>query len=121
MKKTDAKACLGPPGKDEFARRMMEAIRQAGEDAPLRYDPEQYRLCREGDGKYEMNLANAYNEYCAAASNRKKDSFRNLVRTWFFYRREIPAEFQDVEHDLLPVVRNWLSFEPTGTRLRAEC
>jgi len=111
---------FGPPSKDKFARRMMAAIRKAGENAPLHYDPKQFRLYREGDGKNEMNLVNAYNEYCAAPKDKKEIVFRNFVRTWFCYRREIPTEFEDVKHDLLPGVRNRLFFELTVMEWRAK-
>src|SRR5262245_10940932 len=109
---------FGPPNKDKFARMMLEAIRKAGEDAPLRYDAEQYRLVREGDQKNELNLGNAYNEYCAAPKDKREILFQNIVRTWFNYRREIPSEFEDVRHDLLPGIRNRSFFEVTALKMR---
>lgn len=111
---------FGPPDKDRFARRVMDAIRKAGETATLRYDAEHFRLYGEGEGKHEMNLTNAYNEYCAASRDRKEIIFRNFVRTWFAYRRETPAEFEDVSHDLLPGVRNRLYFDLLGLKMRTD-
>jgi len=35
---------LGPPSRDKFARMVMEAVQQAGETAPLRYDPAEFQL-----------------------------------------------------------------------------
>jgi hypothetical protein len=99
---------------------MMEAIRQAGEDCPLRFDPDQFRLVREGDPKNESNLAGVYSEYCAAPKDMRETIFQNFVRTWFFYRREIPSEFEDVGHDLLPAVRNRNHLEMTALQMRAD-
>jgi hypothetical protein len=102
---------FGQPTKDKFARMMLDAIRKAGEKDPVHYDPESFRLYREGETKNEMNLSNAYREYCAATAVQKPLLFKNLVRTWFSYRREIPKEFEDVRHDLLPGVRNRALYE----------
>ncbi len=110
---------FGPPDRDQFARMMMDAIQKAGETAPLRYDAEQYRLLLEGE-KNELNLVNAYNEYCTAPKDRREVVFRNFVRTWFTYRRETPEEFEDVRTDLLPGIRTRMSFEIAGLRLEAE-
>ena len=35
---------FGPPGRDRFARMLLDAIRQAGEPGRVRYDPEHFRL-----------------------------------------------------------------------------
>src|SRR5437016_3952956 len=94
----------GPPSKDKFAQMVMDAIRQAGEQQPVRYDPDQFQLRQEGEQKGIMNLGNAYNEYCAAPASRREVIFKNLVRGWFAYRRETPDEFEDVKPDLLPTV-----------------
>jgi hypothetical protein len=110
----------GPHGKDKFARMMMEAIRQAGETSPLHYDPEQFRLVREGHPKNESNLGGVYNEYCAAPKDKREIIFQNFVRTWFSYRREIPSEFEDVRQDLLPAIRNRNHFELTALQMRAD-
>src|SRR3954468_17087120 len=109
-----------PPGKDRFARMLLDAIRKAGEPGPVRYDPEHFRLVREGEGKNLMNLANVYNEYCATPRSNRPALFKNFVRAWFADRRETPAHFEDVKHDLLPGVRNRASFEVTAVRVRAE-
>jgi hypothetical protein len=102
---------FGQPTKDKFARLMLDAIRKAGEKDPVRYDPESFRLYREGEAKNEMNLANAYREYCAAPDEKKPVLFKNLVRTWFSHRREVPEDFEDVRQDLLPGVRNRAVYE----------
>jgi hypothetical protein len=111
---------FGPPSKDKFAHMMQEAIRKAGEEARLRYDPEHFRLVREEEPKNESNLGNVYNEYCAAPKDMKEIVFQNFVRTWFSYRRDIPSEFEDVRHDLLPGIRTRSFFEVTVLKMRLE-
>jgi hypothetical protein len=102
---------FGPPTKDKFARMMLDAIRKAGEKAPVRYDAEHFRLYREGEGKNELNLTNAYHEYCAAPAEKRPVIFKNLVRTWFSHRKEIPEEFDDARQDVLLGVRNRAVYE----------
>jgi hypothetical protein len=102
---------FGPPTKEKFARLMLDAIRKAGEQAPVRYDPERFRLYREGEGKNELNLTNAYREYCAAPAEQRPVLLKNLVRTWFAHRKGAPEEFEDARHDLLPGVRNRAVYE----------
>ena len=102
---------FGPPDKDRFARMALDAIRKAGEGRPVRYHPDHFRLTAEGEGALQLNLANAYREYCAAPRAKRQVIFRNLVRTWFSHRREAPQAFEDVRHDLLPGVRNRAYYE----------
>ncbi|HEV3256881.1 MAG TPA: hypothetical protein VG013_08390 [Gemmataceae bacterium] len=102
---------FGPPSKDKFARLMMEAIRQAGETNALRYDPADFCVYREGEAKGVLNLDNAYREYCAAPTGRRPAVVKSFVRTWFTYRKEIPTDFEDARHDLLPGIRNRAFYE----------
>jgi hypothetical protein len=111
---------FGPPSKDKFARMMQDAICQAGEEAPVRYDPERFRLHGEGEVKNVFNLTNAYNEYCAPPKEQRQALFKNLVRTWFSHRREIPEAFEDVRHDLLPGVRGRAVYEIAGLTVGRE-
>jgi hypothetical protein len=40
-----------PPSKDDFAKLISDAIRQAGETRRIIYDREGFRLCPEGEEK----------------------------------------------------------------------
>jgi hypothetical protein len=108
----------GPPGKQEFARLLAEAIRQAGETVALRYDAEAFRLVVEGQDKRFFNLANLYREYCATPSAKREPVLRHYVRSWFANRKRLPATFEAAAFDLLPAVRNRCQFEIT--RLKAQ-
>jgi hypothetical protein len=111
---------FSPPGKDRFARMVLDAVHQAGERAAVRYEPEHFRLCREGEGKAVMNLANAYAEYCAAPREGRRVIFRNAVRAWFSGRKGVPQEYEDARHDLLPDVRSRAYYELAALRASRE-
>ena len=75
---------LGKPSKDQFARLMLDApIRQAGEKAEIRYEPDEFRLVTSGEETGMLNLDNAYREYCDAPKEKKPDVLRRFVRGWF--------------------------------------
>lgn len=108
------------PDKDEFARQMADAIRQAGETAKLRYDAKEFTLHAEGEPSNTFYLGHAYDEYRAAPDANRANIVRRFVRTWFAPRKGIPDDFADVRPDLLPGVRSRFAFEWTPLRLRAE-
>src|SRR5262245_47146194 len=103
----------GPPGKDEFARLMMDSIRKAGEKTPLRYEADEFRIAAELDDSapHFLYLVNAYNEYCSVPHSERAGVLRRFTRTWFSYYKEIPKDFADVLPDLLPSLRNRSYFE----------
>jgi hypothetical protein len=109
---------FGPLSKKKFARLLADAIKQAGEPAPIHYDAEEFRLVVEGEGKRAFNLSNIYQEYCATLVAKQRQALRHFVRSWFANRKEIPATFEDAVHDLLAAVRNRSYFEIT--RLQAQ-
>jgi uncharacterized protein YtpQ (UPF0354 family) len=109
---------LGRPSKAHFGRRLAEALRQAGETVPIRYDQSSFRLVAEGEDQRELHLSAVYDEFCSAQSAERESVFRNIVRGWFAYRKEVPSQFEDVHPDLLPVVRSRSFFELTRLRTR---
>lgn len=102
------------PTQDEFAKLMMDRVRQAGENSEIRYDPDEFRL----HGKTVMYLGNAYAEYCGATGDKREKILRQWARNWFTYLREFPEEFEDAKHDLMPIVRSRWHFE--SLRLQGE-
>jgi hypothetical protein len=109
-----------PPSKDRFARLVADAVRRAGEAAEVRYDPGEFRLTAEGEGKQIFNLENAYREYCAAEPGQRRGLLRHFVRSWFAHHKGVPEKFEDVHPDLLPVVRGRRYYEVTRLQLRAD-
>ncbi len=56
-----------PLTKDNFAKLVIDRIRQAGEKGNAVYETEEFRLRGEGERGAIIFLANAYREYCAAS------------------------------------------------------
>ena len=88
----------GAPSRDEFAGRLMEAIRRAGETRPIRYDPDGFTLVSQ---KGEYHLRNAFRAYCIAKDRAR--TFGDAVAIWFADMR-LPEKYEDVNPDLLPKV-----------------
>lgn len=97
---------FGPPGKDEFARIMADAVRRAGEKTPHTYDGENFRLIYIENGKQKrvVNLGNLYLEYCTAPRRDRKEWLLRTCRA-MVNPMAIPDEFEDARPDLLPTVR----------------
>ncbi len=99
------------PSKDDFAKLMMDRIRETGEKGKIVYEPEEFSLRGEGKRYAAMFLTNAYKEYCAAPLADRNRVVRHYVRNWFAASKEMPQDFEDVKPDLLPVVRSRAYFE----------
>jgi hypothetical protein len=111
----------GSPGKDEFARLIMDSIRQAGEKATVRYDAAEFQLVADrGDNPQFLNLINGFNEYCAGSREQRGNVVRRFTRTWFAYLQEIPKDFADIQPDLLPSVRNRSYFEISKLQMQVQ-
>lgn len=108
----------GPPGRDKFAGIVMAELRKRDGQTPLRYDAEQFLIDRSSEGF--INLSNLYQEYCQAPRGERAgvlDRFiRGCVGTTAF---ELPAEFDDVHPDLLPVVRSRFYLESVALQSKA--
>ncbi len=100
-----------PPSKDDFAKHMMDRIRQTGEKGKIVYDAKEFSLRGEGKTYAAMFLTNAYTEYCSAPLADRGRVVRQYVRNWFSTSKEMPEEFEDAKPDLLPVVRSRAHFE----------
>ncbi len=100
-----------PLSKDDFAKLMMDRIRQTGEKGKIIYKPDEFCLHGEGSAFAAMFLANAYKEYCAAPVADRSRVVRHYVRNWFAASKKTPDEFEDAKPDLMPVVRSRSYFE----------
>lgn len=100
-----------PLTKDDFAKLMMDRIRETGEKGKLVYDSKEFSLRGEGKTYAAMFLTNGYIEYCSAPLADRGRVIRHYVRNWFSASKEMPEEFEDVKPDLLPVVRSRSYFE----------
>jgi hypothetical protein len=101
------------PTKDTFAEIMLAAIRKH-ESTPLRYDADEFRLIEDGEGQYVLNLSNAYQEYCAAASPADAESvLERYCGAWLARRGSESSPADDILPSLRPVIRLRSYFELT--------
>ncbi|WP_254506946.1 DUF1444 family protein [Anatilimnocola floriformis] len=108
---------FGPPGKDAFAQLVLAEIAKAKIEGQLTYDAEQFYLHRQEGGF--VNLAHIYREYCEAPRKKRATVLQQFIKGSLATRGfEIPADFDDVQPDLLPIVRSRYTLE--SVRLQAE-
>jgi hypothetical protein len=109
---------FGPPSRDKFAKLVMSELSRLGQTTPMRYDAEQFLIERGSEGF--INLANLYHEYCQVPRRERAGVLQRFIQgcvgTTDF---ELPADFEDVHPDLLPVVRSRFYLESVGLQSRA--
>lgn len=106
---------FGPWNRDRFARMAMRRIKAAGETRPIVYDREEFSLKQPDDGMIAF-MGNIYEEYTRAKGPDRERALRCFVRTWFVRDQKLPESFEDVQPDLLPIVRPRSYFELTNLR-----
>ncbi len=93
--------------RDEFAQRMLEALRQAGAVSDAQYDQQEFRLQIVGPvGTHTFNLTNVFSEHCRVAPEDRQSHFDRVVRAALSPLVEMPDEFQHAAPDLRPAVRS---------------
>jgi uncharacterized protein YtpQ (UPF0354 family) len=99
---------FGPPKPDRFAKLLMDALRQAGESRAMEYDAQAFALqFRAADGKDEGTayLGNFYAEYCKLKRGERGVRLKHIVRGLLSHYKDMPEEYEDVRHDLRPIIR----------------
>ena len=73
-----------PLNKDDFAKLLMDRIRQEGENAEIIYNPEEYCLLRvEGGWIMTTFLSDVYKNWCAAENEGREGVIKTSVWNWF--------------------------------------
>jgi hypothetical protein len=111
---------FGPPSMDQFAKRLIRAIRRAGETRGIRYNAAESRIAPEEGNDPQLFLANAYLEYRTASKQMRQAILQRWVQFWCSMRHRLPHEFEDVVPDLLPALLSRSYFELNPMRLRLE-
>ena len=102
---------FGPPSQDEFARTIMRAFRDAGDQRNFRYEAEQFRLVVPGEADSNgnespsnevLNLHNFYAEHCHLSRAQRKEHLKQVVRGVSQGKIEMPDEFAHAAPDLRP-------------------
>jgi hypothetical protein len=98
---------FGKPSVADFAARMIQAFREAGDKTDLRYDAARNRNARvDAVEPWVANLADMYQRYLKEPRSRRAECVRSLVRRVLTSRKGLPKEFDLVRADLRP--RLWL-------------
>ena len=97
---------FGPPSEDKFARIIQTTLRRMGDSRHCTYDKANFRLVfiENGEQSSIINLRNLHTEYCKADKAHRSKYLLQTCRG-FVNPMDIPDEFEDARHDLLPTVR----------------
>jgi uncharacterized protein YtpQ (UPF0354 family) len=120
-----------PLSKDEFGRTVADRMKHAGEPGSLSFDSKEFRIVIEdedGEPVGIFNLDNVYAEYCRKPSDERDAFLSKVVQVGLVRHKEIPKDFADAKHDILPAIRSraifgllWLNQkvqgEPVGPEL----
>lgn len=92
--------------KDEYARKALEALREAGFTEPLTYDPERFQIqVPDGEGQQAQTifLGNLYDEYRSAPPEKREVVLRRI--TAMGRAPSSPISYTSARTSLMPVVR----------------
>lgn len=97
------KRFFGGDPKKQFAQQAIDSLRKAGEQRPIDYDSEDF-LLKCGDAT--LFLGNAFAEYEKADEEGQAGVLHRFVQSWISAQNEMPEEFGDAKHDVLPALRS---------------
>ncbi len=109
-----------PTSQDEFARLVMNSLRQTGVSGEISYDPEQFQVMVEGKAESILFLTNAYREYRTVSEEHRPQALQKFIRGWLQAHKSPPEEYADIRPDILPAVRSRSFFESARLRLAIE-
>jgi hypothetical protein len=99
--------------KDQFAQKMADSIRLAGETGKITYNRDGFILhCEKGS----LQLHNAYEQYDKSPPAQRPSVLQQFTRGWFAGRRPVPEVFEEAKPGVLPIVRERAHFDWTPGR-----
>lgn len=105
-----------PPSKAQFVRLFLKEARQVRPETQFTYNEANFAIHYGEDGL--VNLTNFYQEYLQLSREHRPAALKRFVGALLVSGNfEIPADFEDVHPDLLPVIRSRMYFE--SARLQA--
>jgi uncharacterized protein YtpQ (UPF0354 family) len=108
------------PSQDEFAKAVMDRLREVSVSGEISYDAEEFQIAVGGEKKSLFFLHNAYREYCTVTEEHRPQVVRRLVRAWLQAHKSPPEEYADIRPDILPAVRSRNFFESARLRMMIE-
>ncbi|MEW4455100.1 DUF1444 family protein [Bremerella sp. JC817] len=114
------KYIFGPSKRDQFAQRLLQRVKEAGEQREIRYEPDAYQFCFYDQGELAgvANLGNIFSEYSRLPADRRDDYIGQITRAILSHHKSIPDAFEDAEPDILPMVRSRAYLEITSLEYR---
>ena len=111
-----------PLSKDEFGQTVAARIKKAGEPGSVTYVSEDFRIDIEDEDELvqQFNLENVYQEYCARRVEEQEMMVSKIVQTALVRHRTIPEDWEDVQPDVMPAVRNRATFEMLSLEQRSQ-
>ena len=103
---------------EKFSQIVMGELRKLDPSGEYFYDPDRFQIARPDDGF--INLGNIYQEYGRAEKGERDQVLRRFLKNCVSTKSyELPAEFDDIHPDLLPVVRSRFYLESVLLQARA--
>ena len=94
-----------PMTQEKFVQIVLAELRKLDSASQYQYNAERFQIARPDDGF--INLGNIYQEYCRAEKTERDAVLRRFLRNCVSTKSyELPAEFDDIHPDLLPVIRS---------------
>jgi uncharacterized protein YtpQ (UPF0354 family) len=100
---------FGPRDKEQFARLVIDRLKQAGETGPIVYDSGNFALTLDDDETCTFELANVYAQYRSLPEDKQNELLQRVVDAWFGH--DLPGHFKDLHPHLLPALRSRAMYE----------
>ncbi|EYF02229.1 DUF1444 family protein [Chondromyces apiculatus] len=108
----------GRPTRDDYAQMIIKAMRKKGEDRPIRYEPEGFKL-RIGDDSPAISwLANGYDAYLQAPRSRRRAILQRYALGPTPSLADVPLA--EILPRLLPRIRDRFFYTALPLRLQIE-
>lgn len=98
----------GKPTPDQFAKKVISALRHRGETDSIEYEARAFTLRFRG---IVMNLGNFYAEYCQIPWRQRRSALKHFVSTLDNEPSELSDNFDEVASSLLPRIRDPFYYE----------
>lgn len=104
--------------RERFANILIKRLEAADGITSVKFEAEPFRLVV--DGQQFVNLANFYEEHLRLDAQERQSHLSNILQGIFQSGFELPSEFEDARHDLLPKVWPRSAFDRLDLQARVD-
>jgi len=109
----------GPLTQDKFAQLVLAELRKLDPKGQYHYNAERFQIARPDEGF--INLGNIFQEFTRTEKAERNAVLRQFLRNCVSTKNyELPAEFDDIHPDLLPVIRSRFYLESVLLQAKAK-